>query len=718
MNTGNVILLFTLALSMVSLIFLAKSASGDKFSLLTARRVYYLTSLMIFFAALLLMSAFIGNDFQYSYVFNNSAREMSMPYKIAAFWAGNEGSFLLWLFILNICGVLIMRKKDEYENILMTVITMTQIFILLVLIVKSPFAQVWDLFPGELKAGQIPPDGSGMNPLLMDPWMVVHPPVLFLGYATSTIPFGYAIAALLKKDYDKWLSLSYRWLMFSVLTLGVGIFMGGYWAYKVLGWGGYWGWDPVENSSLIPWIVSIALIHGIILQKRKSLLRRTNLFLALSYFILVFYSTFLTRSGVLSDFSVHSFGKSNVSVILATYIFFYIFISAFLFIKRFKEIESARFTEKLLTMENITLYGLITLSIFALIILFGTSMPILSGIFMDNPAGVTEKFYNNLSIPFGLMILTTLIISSFTTSRYSLQVLTSLGILSMAAGIFFNIFFTNNPVAYIFTIPALFLAFINFYDMYKHRKGSFLASRVAHAGLAILIIGVISSNMHSWKEQKKVAVNETIQSGPVKIKLLGFHEHEKSAVAIEIIRGRKTVKADMDYYIEKKGNSLYREPYILSSLAGDIYITPQKYIFASHQYSTMIFKEGEEKKFGGLKVKFSKFRSSGMGSGGMTINADLLINGRKYSPGIKFAMGKNTGIDKKIAGTKRTISIQGIDANKKIIKLHITPEKDAKIPADYAILEISMKRLIWVVWFGTLLISAAFVLTMSNKEEG
>ena len=196
---------------------------------------------------------------------------------------------------------------------------------------------LWNVSPEEFKLMEIPGDGTSMNPLLMNPWMIAHPPVLFLGYASSTIPFGYAIAALLKGDYNSWIKKSYPWVIFSMLTLGVGIFMGGYWAYLVLGWGGYWGWDPVENSSLIPWLVSVALMHGLMLQSRKDLLKRSNIVMALAYFILVFFSTFLTRSGVLSDFSVHSFGKSRIIYFLLAEIVFLIIVSAFLFIRRYKK---------------------------------------------------------------------------------------------------------------------------------------------------------------------------------------------------------------------------------------------------------------------------------------------------------------------------------------------------------------------------------------------
>ena len=717
MGIGNTILIIALILSLVSMVFLARSASGDKFSLYTSRRIYYLSSLLIFFASLLLLSGFLFDQFQYTYIFNHSEKSMGLAYKIAAFWAGDEGSLLLWLFILNICGIFICRKQDEYENIVMSLLTILQVFFLILLIVKSPFSAVWESYPGEIHAGQIPPDGTGLNPLLMDPWMVTHPPVLFLGYAAATIPFGYAIAALLKQDYDKWIKLSYKWITFSSLTLGIGIFMGGYWAYKVLGWGGYWGWDPVENSSLIPWLASVMLIHGLILQKRKSLLKRSNLLMALVYFILVLYSTFLTRSGVLSDFSVHSFGESNTSIFLISYIIFFLIISVFLFSKRFSDIKSEKLTDKFFTMESITVFGIIILGIYNLIIFTGTSFPIISGIFLNNPTAVTENFYNNLSVPFGILILLFIILVSFAIHRYSKGTAIIAAVLALVTGVAFNLMFTKSPAAYIFTIMSLFLTYLIIRDMYKSRKVLTLAPLMAHLGIALLVLGIIASNFHSWTLQKKIEKGATAEAGPVSVTLEGFEFTEPTAVAINVKRGNKEYHGHMPYFMNKKTQSLFREPYILKGASGDIYITPQQYVFAEAHFSSAIISKGEEQTISGLKVKFIDFDTSKMGSEEMTIFANILVNGKKYKPGMKHVMGQHLPIESKIAGTNRIITLEGIDAGNKKIKVHITPEKGAVLPPDYAVLDITMKRLIWLVWLGTLLITGGFAIAMIREGK-
>jgi cytochrome c-type biogenesis protein CcmF len=719
MNIGNIILSTALMLSLASVFFMIRSLSDEKKSFLAGQRTFYVTGILILFAVLIQFSAFMNNEFQYAYVFNNSSKTMPVAYKIAAMWAGNEGSFLIWLFILNICGIAVIRKKDEFSSVLLTTVAVAQIFILLILLVKSPFAYVWDFFPEEFKLGEIPGDGSGMNPLLMDPWMIAHPPILFLGYASSTIPFGYAIAALVRGEYDTWVKKAYPWVIFSMLTLGVGIFMGGYWAYKVLGWGGYWGWDPVENSSLIPWLVSVALMHGIILQTRKGLLKRSNIVMALAYFILVFFSTFLTRSGVLSEFSVHSFGKSSVLYFLLGNIIFFLAVSGFLFFKKYRKIESIKFSTDIFTFEGMTVYGIIVLLLFSFIILAGTTMPIISG-FFNRPSNVTENFYNNISIPFGLMILSFIILATYTTRKYSTKEIIIAVLFSITAGILFNIFSSVNPAAVLFSILSFIISSMVFIDLKKNHKGVTLSSRAAHLGVAIFVLGVISSNLHSWNEQKQVTVGETIQAGGKSITLKGFQEEEKSHVLLTISENGSSSDARMAYYIDPKTESLYREPYIITGITGDIYITPQQYNFASINFSSAMLHEDDEKIISGHKVKFYGFISNNMGTQGMAIRTDLLVDGKKYFPGIKFtAEGETEKMDQRISGTDKIISIESLDATHRSVRIFITPGKDSVIPLDFAILEISHKKLIWVVWLGTILIAAGFIISMVRltKQE-
>ncbi|HNW27467.1 MAG TPA: cytochrome c biogenesis protein CcsA, partial [Spirochaetota bacterium] len=455
-SMGNIIVIATLCLSLAALACTILAATGNNKLLKPAGILYQASSGAIALAVFLLLYYFIDCDYRFVYVYENSSRDLALPYRIAAFWAGKEGSFLLWLFFLNIFGLLIKQKTDKPTGVVSSVILLSQIFILVILIVESPFSYMWDKFPENFSPGLVPGDGAGLNPLLKDPWMVAHPPVLFLGYASSTIIFAYAVDALIKKEYREWIERSYPWLLFSVVTLGIGIFLGGYWAYTVLGWGGYWGWDPVENSSLIPWLVSIALVHGFILQRRSGHLARTNIALGLLYFITVFYSTWLTRSGVLSDFSVHSFAASDVAKFLLTFLLIYAVSASALFGIRLKTISGARMDTPVMDWKTVTVYGIIVLVLYALVILAGTSMPLLSQLFMARPTSVTSSFYNNFSLPLGMIIIllmfaaTTLIVTkkSDLPGRETIAAVTAALILGLAI----NWGFTASVPAYLFSM--------------------------------------------------------------------------------------------------------------------------------------------------------------------------------------------------------------------------------------------------------------------------
>jgi cytochrome c-type biogenesis protein CcmF len=293
------------------------SREEDTLALNVAR--YSFTGFVAFLtlASALLMLAILKHEFQYSYVANYSSRDLPLQYLISSFWAGQEGSFLFWVLMGGWLGIFLMHRSEEMEPQVMFLYNLNHLFLTILLIKQSPFK----LLPST------PADGQGLNMLLQDPWMVIHPPVVFLGYAAFTIPFAYAIAALWRREYDRWIKPALPWTVFAFLSLGAGIIIGGYWSYKVLGWGGYWGWDPVENASLLPWLAGAALMHGMILQLSLGKMRKTNFILAAFSFLLIIYCTFLTRSGILADFSVHSFTDLGITGWLVFFMFFFIILN-------------------------------------------------------------------------------------------------------------------------------------------------------------------------------------------------------------------------------------------------------------------------------------------------------------------------------------------------------------------------------------------------------
>ncbi|HSV95978.1 MAG TPA: cytochrome c biogenesis protein CcsA [Spirochaetota bacterium] len=714
MNTGTVLIMVSLVLSLVSLYFLARGAAGNVMAKITARRIFYLSGISITFAVILLFFAFISQSFQFNYVYSYSSRELPLAYIIAGFWAGQEGTFLLWVFILYILGFFVIRSNDRDECLVMSIVTISQVFLLLVLVIYSPFRYLWQAHPERFAVGVIPPDGAGLNPLLQDPWMMAHPPVLFIGYAAATIIFAYAIAALLRNDFSTWVARSYRWTLFTMTSLGIGIFLGGYWAYKVLGWGGYWGWDPVENSSLIPWLVLVALMHGMIVQRRSGALVRTNIALALLSFILVFYSTFLTRSGVLSDFSVHSFSDLGLSRHLLFFMLFYVVIAAFLFAKRFRDMRSAKLGESAVAWDTLVAYGIITLCLYAFLILVGTSMPIVSSIF-SAPFSLQPGYYNGISVPLGLLILGTIgLVGIFQFQKKpSKWKLAATGVAAVVLALLFNINHTAKAAAYAFSAAAFFVAILGVVDLLRLKPAAVLSSRLAHIGVAVMVLGIIASSLHSTTEHRELPLGKYTVIESTALTFRGLTDAEKSALAFTFARGRSVSEIETPYYMDGRTHSLYREPYISYGFAHDVYISPVEYRSGLDSLTRFVIEKGSTVESQGMKITFTGFdidRQHMMAGGDMKLFAKLAFERGPHSasirPGLELRGGDGRkSIAARIPFTGQEVRLLDFNVSDGTVHIFVEAPKGAAVPPDSAIVEVSFKRLIWFVWLGTIFIA-------------
>ncbi|MCB9377769.1 MAG: cytochrome c biogenesis protein CcsA, partial [Holophagales bacterium] len=352
--------------------------AGDETARRFARRAYRFFALSIALSAVVMAVLLARRDFRVDYVFQYSGLDLPFHYQLAAFWAGQKGSFLIWLLWGSLIGVpLLLTTGKRHEAPVMGIYTLAQLGVLLILIRESPF----------LMLDHAPVDGQGLNPLLQDDWMVIHPPIMFVGYALSAVPFAFAMAALFKRDTKEWAARAFPWALAGFLVLGSAILLGGYWAYKTLGWGGYWGWDPVENASLIPWLLGTALIHGLYLEKSRGRYRRANLVLASLVFLSVLYGTFLTRSGVLADFSVHSFVDLGISGWLVGLMAFFVGMAVWLLATRLREVETAPNEDPVWSRGTFLVLGSIALLTSAIVVTAGTSAPLLTR-FMENPGQV------------------------------------------------------------------------------------------------------------------------------------------------------------------------------------------------------------------------------------------------------------------------------------------------------------------------------------------
>ena len=370
--------------------------------LLLARNSFYISVLSVGTVSALLIFYILQHRFEYNYITSYSSRDLPTALLITTFWAGQEGSFLLWALFTSVIGFILRRYSQHkgMESEVMTAYSLVLSFLLLLIAIKSPFQYVWDVAANNIPKGVIPQDGRGLNPLLQNFWMIIHPPILFTGFASLAVPFVLAVAALWQKKYAMWMQIALPWVLFSALSLGAGLMLGGYWAYGVLGWGGWWGWDPVENSSLIPWMVAVILVHTLVIQMLTGKLVRTNFFLAVLAYLLVLYSTFLTRSGILANASVHSFVDSGT--LAYTLLVIWLAVTAIggfgMIVLRRKELTIQTLPSTWLTRESILTIAILVMGVCAAVILFGTSKPLFSS------STVEPSFYNNTNLPLAVLM--------------------------------------------------------------------------------------------------------------------------------------------------------------------------------------------------------------------------------------------------------------------------------------------------------------------------
>ena len=365
----------------------------------TARRAGIVIFGAVFLAAVALVVSAFRDDFSIAYIFHHSNRDLPTPYKFATLWSGQEGSILFWCLLLSAYAfVLRLRYKTDprlfaYASV---VVAAVQIFFLaLVNFAANPFG---------LLEGPLRPDGSGLNPLLQYPEMVIHPPMLYLGYVGFTVPFAFALGALIMKyPGEKWIHITRRWTMVTWGFLTCGIFLGSHWAYSVLGWGGYWGWDPVENASLMPWLVGTAFLHSVMMQEKRGMLKVWNMWLVFACFWLAILGTFLTRSGIIS--SVHAFAQSSIGSWFAWFLAITFVVFVVFFVLNHKHLRSENKLEGMISRESSFLFNNLLFLLLTLDVLWGTWFPKISELVQGNKVTVGAPFYNRVAIPVALVLL-------------------------------------------------------------------------------------------------------------------------------------------------------------------------------------------------------------------------------------------------------------------------------------------------------------------------
>ncbi len=418
-DIGHLVLILAFACSAYAIIVSVVGALRGREELqVSGEHALYMVCFLLTVSVVLLWQQILANDFHNEYVASYSNRAMPNFYLWTSLWGGQKGSLLFWGWLLSIYSALVVylnrgRNRELMPYVVATLVSGTLFFILLNLFVSPPFEKLWLMADGRVITALTQPvggsvfaaaDGRGLNPLLQHPAMAIHPPILYLGFVGFAVPFAFAIASLLTGRLDgQWLHTIRRWTLVPWFFLGIGMLLGGKWAYMELGWGGYWAWDPVENASLMPWLAATAFIHSVMIQEKKNMLRVWNMSLILLTYILCIFGTFLTRSGVIS--SVHSFARSDIAGWFVGYLVLLIAVPTALVVWRLPVLRTKNHFDSVVSRESSFLINnLIFLgALFA--VFWGTVFPIVTEAIRGVKVTVAEPFFNKVTIPIGLFLL-------------------------------------------------------------------------------------------------------------------------------------------------------------------------------------------------------------------------------------------------------------------------------------------------------------------------
>lgn len=656
---------------------------------------YRLSAVCIAVAALYLLYIILTDKFEFAYVFGYSSSNLSLIYKFSAFWAGQEGSFLLWALFHASFGLLLARTNSPCA---MAVYAGVQLMLLAVLLAKNPFMM--------LAAPR--PDGYGLNPLLQDPWMMIHPPVLFLGYAGLAVPFAYALDGIVTGNHKEWVNRALPWTLFSWAALGAGIFIGGFWAYKVLGWGGYWAWDPVENSSFVPWLSCGALLHLLLLARVRPAAVKPASLAAIFTFVLVMYGTFLTRSGVLSDFSTHSFTNEGVGGLLASFVMITAVVALSILIVRWTRLPEGELYPAVKSREFFLAAAAILFAALGVIVLVGMSTPLLT-MLLGNPQNVSTVFYNTTTLPLAVALAVLMAIGSLVgwgkdaprlTKQYWWMGALALGFIIIAA--FSGI---RQPFALLAAGGAA--AAIAGSLLALKLKRIRASAAIAHAGTAVALIGILFSSLNSQSIYTSFQTGESQQVLGANFTYLGTRTEAGGIYQTFRLEGYPNTVLEPYTKLNKDGRPAVHEPGIYRGIAADLYVAPSME-HEENPTKEITLRKGEEKQADSLSIKLIRYGMGGSGASGdirVYVLLEVSQNGSitEAKPELISRNGQMLPLPFKVFDRYELI-VAAVNLGAETISIGV---KDLAAPAEQPRIdvEITEKPLINLVWLGTVLVS-------------
>jgi len=548
-ETGTISILLAFAITVygaVASIVGAKTKNRDLIR--SSENTAIAICVLLLIATISLVHGLINLDFSLKYVALNASTDLPMIYRVTALWAGQAGSLLLWCFILSIYVAIVVYQNSKARKLMTpyvnaTLFSVLIFFLILIAFVESPFEKL--AFSAE--------EGRGLNPILQNAYMAIHPVTLYIGYVGVTIPFAFAMGALLSgRLNDDWLKLSRKWILFSWTFLTIGLLLGARWAYLELGWGGYWAWDPVENAAFLPWLTCTAFLHSIMIQEKKGMLKRWNMVLVTITFFLSIFGTFITRSGIIS--SVHSFAQSNIGPFFLAFIALILLFSFAMIFYRFDDLKTEARFDSIISRESAFIFNNLLFLGAAFTVFLGTIFPILTEAVQGQKVLVGPPYFNRVNVPIGLVLIFLMgvgpLISWRKASKKNLVnnfmypvilglltsvVLVVLGMREITAIISYSLCAFALTTVFSEFIKGTnvrasrgenyFKAFLKLVSRNKRRYGGY----VVHIGVAIIVIGITSSSVFVDTKEATVNPGESFKIGTYTVAYETLHQYSNDA---------------------------------------------------------------------------------------------------------------------------------------------------------------------------------------------
>jgi len=706
--------------ALVSLILYLMAWRGRDGLVRLARSFFTLTAAFVGMALLTLLYLILTHDFRVAYVFSYSSTDLPLYYLIASLWGGQEGTFLLWLFYLGIMGIILMRTSKSFERGSMFFLSLFVLSLLAILIKKSPF-EIMPVFRAE---------GTGLNPLLQNYWMTIHPPIMFLGFAAAAIPFCFALTALVERKYQVWSEAARKWTLFGWAALGVALVMGGYWAYETLGWGGFWAWDPVENSSLIPWLFLTAQVHSLFIKRQRRGLLRFSLFVVCMSFWAVLYGTFLTRSGVLADFSVHSFVDLGINQFLVGGLLLFVVLGMSLLVWRWGDISPEPSFSKINSRSYLVALGIVIIFIGGVLVLLGTSSPLLTR-FTDKPSNVGQHYYFTTMTPIGVAIL--LLIALFPSFRWNQGMsrprllMFGAGAAVATVGLLLALGVTHEVLYLLLFGFAAWALVANGFVLYDgFRQGKLPSGYLSHVGLALALVGATTSAGFTSKEDVTLMQNQPASAMGYTMTFTGAQNTPKGYDChVEVTRGGDKFVALLPHEFPKNMDGVMKKPYVENYLAYDLYLSPLSLDMPKQQQGAgeFLLKKGESKQLDRYQITFHDFDIHSHGEADMSAAALLTVsyNGKSedISPMLKVDGSQIVPVTATFDDNRGQVSVTGVRPDDGGVALSVTGEFIAAASPQMAtlVIEVSKKPLINLFWFGAIIAFAGGISSMLKRRR-